>query len=417
MSPITLGILAGTGGPTGLGWLGEYSATYDFANGREIEVDSTGAILISSGSQVQKLSNAGVSVFNRSTTISGTTLRHEKIARNAANSIFTYGTNDTTQNAQFMQFDASGNTVFQRRFFSSQHQAGDIAVASSGNVYLFGRERPSGGNTRGIAVSLNTGGGGFGFYTHIAPAGQDAWINAGGIDSQENVYVGGGWFPSSTTRGILVKLNSSNQVQWRRTIDEAGAIQKIAVTSAGVVYVIMQDSINPALLKFNTSGTLQWQRQLTSGDFLYDVKLDSSENIYVVASTGGGTATATRIVKWNSSGVLQWSRIMDVPSVRDEPMSIAVDSAGSFYLASQRNISFWNQRLLIAKLPDNGGLTGTYVVDGITYNYSIGGSDLPGNTVVATGTFSVGGQGGVGDPLTFTPSMTEITNTFAITPI
>ena len=93
------------------------------------------------------------------------------------------------------------------------------------------------------------------------------------------------------------------------------------------------------------------------------IAVDSSGNVYVTGYTGsqGAGGNDILIAKYNTSGVIQWQRTFGGAS-SDVGTDIAVDSSGNVYVTgytgSQGAGGTYN--VLIAKLPSNGSLAGTY---------------------------------------------------------
>ena len=92
------------------------------------------------------------------------------------------------------------------------------------------------------------------------------------------------------------------------------------------------------------------------------IGVDSSGNVYVTGHTGsqGAGGNDILITKYNTSGVIQWQRTFGGAS-GDVGTGITVDSSGNVYVTgytgSQGDGTY---DILIAKLPSNGSLAGTY---------------------------------------------------------
>lgn len=231
------------------------------------------------------------------------------------------------------------------------------------------------------------------------------------VDGSGNVYVGGRFWG----RPGLIKLNSSGTLQWQLRMDDGSDVIGLSVTSAGNVYaaVKFQDQRGFHVAKFNTSGTVQWQRQLSWGIggslFATDLAIDSSENVYAVGKSDSNGRP--HIVKFNSSGTLQWQK--DVQGVGGVAPRVSVDASGNSYIIGgtssvARIVKFdtsgntvWSREMtnltptfgamitvdnlgsyyfivyyagsglgaIVAKLPEDGGATGSYVVGGVSVDY------------------------------------------------
>jgi hypothetical protein len=78
------------------------------------------------------------------------------------------------------------------------------------------------------------------------------------------------------------------------------------------------------------------------------------------------------IAKYNPSGIIQWQRRLKT-SAFDSALSIAIDSSNSICVTGTTTVS-GSSRTLIARLPNDGTLTGTYSLGGFSFTYEA--SDL-----------------------------------------
>lgn len=241
------------------------------------------------------------------------------------------------------------------------------------------------------------------------------------VDGSGNVYVGG------YTQGLplLLKYNSSGTLQWQRKLSGSFIFSDLAVTSGGTIYAVAYNSeigFGPIegfyLFKIDTSGNIVWQRRLGTGTPVSTcVAINSSEDVFVGGHDTSGNGI---VVKYNSSGTLQWqSRFSDVfvnyrinldasgniyttgynngvsdpngvvtklgPTgtviwqrrfkkttlpIRERFIDVAVDNAGAIYICgSFRPVNY--EGCCFLKLPDDGSKTGSYVLFGETYTYSV----------------------------------------------
>lgn len=276
------------------------------------------------------------------------------------------------------------SSSYEKKFSSGSTYSG--FMDTSGNGYLLGRD--GSGGTMNIAKFNSSGSQqfskGYAFYT---PFGANwAFPYGGGVDSSGNVYIGGS-HPFFGYEGIITKLNSSGTHQWTRNRYVSGrnnAYQRIGFDSSGNAYAVGYISENTGgseisyIAKFNSSGTFQWDHVLEydnqKGCF-QDIAFDSSGNIYLAGSFQedpiGNFAGSYRwfgvFAKLNSSGTLQWQRGLGYTSAvqNDNDMfsSIAIDSNDDMVLCSvQDNTSASGDpcRVYVARLPNDGSLTGSY---------------------------------------------------------
>jgi len=127
------------------------------------------------------------------------------------------------------------------------------------------------------------------------------------------------------------------------------------------------------LAKYNSSGTIQWQRSLggASTEEGFAVAIDSADNIYVcgyTSSTGEGSSDFLA-AKYDSSGTIQWQRTLG-GSGTDQGRGLAIDSLDNVYLFGYTNSTGAGAvDFLLAALPNDGSLTGTYVLDAVNMVY------------------------------------------------
>jgi hypothetical protein len=190
---------------------------------------------------------------------------------------------------------------------SNFDQATDVAVDSSGNVYVVG-------------------------YT----TGQLLGDNAGNYD------------------GFLVKYNSSGVLQWIQEIETTtnDFVNAVAVDNAGNIYIGGQtqgNAINISdafVAKYNSSGSRTWLQVLgaTSGGGglaqVNDLVLDAVGNLYVTGRTanGGSSNFDAFVGKYSTSNAArQWFNRVGTPNSNawDEGLGVAVDGLGAVYISGR----------------------------------------------------------------------------------
>ena len=263
----------------------------------------------------------------------------------------------------------------------SNDKAYNIAVDSSGNTYITGYFQSTvdfGGG------DITSAGAGDIFVLKLNSSGVFQWVKTYGntngeqgediaVDSSGNVYItggfretidfGGGDVTSAGNKNIFVlKLNTSGVFQWVKTY--GGTLTDIgygiAVDSSSNVHITgsfrgtvdfgggditsAASSSDIFVLKLNSSGVFQWVKTYggTSNEYGYDIALDSSGNTYITGTFlgtvdfGGGNITAavlidTFVIKTNSSGVFQWVKTYG-GSASEFGYRIAVDSSDNVYI-------------------------------------------------------------------------------------
>ena len=188
---------------------------------------------------------------------------------------------------------------------------------------------------------------------------------------------------SFTLLGILnAQAAGGGIIYWLATLGGVSGDEgnSTAIDSADNVYMFGYTGSTGAgrndflLAKYNSAGTIQWQRILggSSDEEGYSVAIDSADNVYVLGrtdSTGAGNHDFL-LAKYNSAGTIQWQRVLGGASI-EEGYSVAIDSADNVcMLGKTTSTGAGSSDFLLAKLPNDGSLTGTYVLDGVDMVYA-----------------------------------------------
>ncbi len=273
-----------------------------------------------------------------------------------------------------------------------------IAVDSSGNAYVTGYttstdfptmnplQPASGGGQDAFVSKINAAGSALVYSTYLGGSG-DEWGNGIAVDAAGNAYVTGFTrgtdFPTMNplqpasgggVDAFVSKINPSGSEFVYSTYlggsnnDEG---QGIAVDSGGNAYVTgLTDStdfpaVNPLqgtstgsnafLSKFNATGSaliystyLVFGKQNTSGAA---IAVDSAGAAYITGDITGYQSTAGVVFKVNPSGsALDYSAALVFSGIKYvSGLSIAVDSAGSAYVAGSAAYGH-NNKILLARL-------------------------------------------------------------------
>ena len=229
--------------------------------------------------------------------------------------------------------------------------ANAIAIDSSGNVYVTGYSASSSTypyNDDYATIKYNSSGVQQWVTRYNGPGNDDDWASDIALDSSGNVYVTG-WSEGS---GIYwdyatIKYNSSGVEQWVARYNGPGysadIANAIALDSSGNVYVTggsigSGTAWDYATIKYNSSGVQQWVARYNGpgndDDEAIAIALDTSGNVYVTGeSIGSGTAPDYATIKYNNSGVEQWVARYNGPgNGEDFTYAIALDTSGSVYV-------------------------------------------------------------------------------------
>jgi hypothetical protein len=390
-------------------WMGTLAGgTDDQAYG--IAVDTTGNVYVCGESntggtgkiQLAKYDASGVIQWQRSLAPS---LAGYAIAVDSSSNVYIAGTTNAYQ-MQVAKYDTSGTIQWQRKLVPAANNGNgfSIAVDSSANVYVCGTVFETTVYSQGIQIVKYDTSGTIQWQRILQNA--DASVTDQGrgitVDSSGNVYVCGYAPPvafSAEFQAYLIKYNTSGTLQWQRKL-HGGTNAKdffygVAVDSSSNVYVVGESDNNSIsvrsdglIAKYDSSGTIQWQRRLgapSAGSSTQAVVADSSGDIYICGITSIGV-DSIQIAKYNSSGTIQWQRYI-TNSTRMRGFGIKLLSNNIYVCGMLREIP--NNDFFIAKLPNDGSLTGTYTVASSSIVYTTSTNTDAASTLTA-GTASLG---------------------------
>ena len=367
------------------GWIATLGGTGD-DRGRGIAVDSSGNVYVAGQSDstsngfydilITKYNTSGTIQWQR--TLGGTNgdIGYE-IAVDSSGNVYVAGESNGTgaggMEALIVKYNASGTIQWQRTLGGTDTEFGrGIAFDSSGNVYVAGSTRSTGAGTYDFLIAKYNTSGTIQWQRTLGGTDRDEGQGIA-VDSSGNVYVTGRC--QSAGAGsidvLIAKYNTSGAIQWQRTLGgtDIDFSLAIAVDSSDNVYVTGYTDVAGLgqeflIAKYNSSGTIQWQRTLggTGSDIGYGIAVDSSGDVYAVGQTtsAGAGNYDILIAKYNASGTIQWQRTLGGTN-REEGKGIAVDNSGNVYVTGlTESAGAGSYDLLIAKLPDDGSGTGTY---------------------------------------------------------
>ncbi len=196
--------------------------------------------------------------------------------------------------AYMVKLNSSGVIQQQHLFGQEMHSIRDIVVDDNDNVYTCGSGVNSGVQSAYVVKYDNLGQ--VVWQKKISRgSGYNEALESLAVDSSGNVYAAGYSNPNSGD-GVLVKLNSSGTVQYSKYVGSSGEYSTIGIACDrdDNVYVVGKDSTNQTsgrdflIVKINSSGTVQWKRSFgVFGRYSngYAIAVDSKDNIVVSGSS------------------------------------------------------------------------------------------------------------------------------------
>lgn len=328
-----------------------------------------------------------------------------------------------TRNGLLAKYDSSGTLQFQTKVGTTSADNPyfkEIRIDSSNNVYTVGTYTNSTTGDSFATFKFNSSGTFQSIYTLSTTSGSEDSSSLA-IDSSDNFYTTGTQYLSFGTGqyALLSKRNSSGTLQWQTRIrgssNENMYGYGCAVNASGNIVQVGErigtSSPYPAYIAYyDSTPTLQWSRTLVgTSTNAFDVALDSSNNSYL-CGRNDNSGYQGFIAKYDGSGTIQFQRTITVSSRTTILNSIKLDAKGNIYVCGTiEPTSGSTYFAFVAKLPNDGSLTGTYTVGSLSITYAASSlTDASVSTTQSTPTLT----DGTPSISQATPTLTDASSTF-----
>lgn len=204
----------------------------------------------------------------------------------------------------FIKFDSEGNVVFKKEM--DIHPASAISEAAyniiphANNIYIIGYESMNAVIVKADSTANNIIWQKKYTATELAGSGLTPYHSV--LDAENNIIVGG-YVNSSTIssiEGFLLKIDSATgNVIWNKTLGVNGRTEyswNTSVDDDNNIYIALEseslsyDKSNAHIAKYDSAGNLLWQRQIkanttpagVNGDYIWAITPDNDQGIIVV---------------------------------------------------------------------------------------------------------------------------------------
>jgi uncharacterized delta-60 repeat protein len=272
-----------------------------------------------------------------------------------------------------IKYNSHGDNVWMKRYnFPVIDIARTVAVDVSGNVYVTGNSDGGGTGYDWATIKYYPNGDTAWVRRYNGPPGTSSDLaNDIAVDSSGNVYVTG----YSTGIGsnydyATIKYYPNGDAAWVRRYNGPGNgldwAFGLAVDGYGNVYVTGETYISGtnydyATIKYYPNGDTAWVRRYNGPgndmDQAWDLAIDGSGNVYVTGgSDGGGTYTDYATIKYYANGATAWVRRYSGPSLIDDSQAIAVDGSGNVYVTGYSYGSGSDRDIATIRYNSNGDM-------------------------------------------------------------
>lgn len=258
-----------------------------------------------------------------------------------------YATGGSNGDFATVAYDSLGNELWVARYNgpekNSQDDAYDIAVGSSGNIYVGGTSWGNGTGYDLAVVAYDSSGNELWVRRYNGPEGGNDACYGIEVDSSENVYVAGHIYTTKTDCDYaILAYDRLGKELWAVTYNSPGngsdRTRAIATDPNGIIYVSGTSDGDYVTVAYDSSGNELWVAKYNGPgnghDEPVDIVGDSSGNVYVTGNSfGNGTHDDYATVAYDSLGNELWVTRYNGPGNHDDLIyGIALDPSGNIYV-------------------------------------------------------------------------------------
>ncbi len=362
-------------------WDASYDNTGNAEEGRQVETNSAGDVIVSGigyfGNNYNYLlvSFDSQGNMNWHKSVPGNSNQFPAIVLDNADNIYLAGSTTYFNGDAFVaKYTSAGNPVWDASYDDSQNSNDafqTVTVDSSGNVYAAGYQTVQQGlgllDEETVVIKYDSSGT---LAWSAAPDTTGSYSHANDIllDHNGNVVITGfNAYPRDVDIVSFDSIGNQNFLadfsgQWR-SYDRANAV---TVSSAGDIivggYATTSTNKDFLTLKYDASGDFQWKKEFNGAanliDEIWAVDTDVDGNVYIT----GSSETAANIrdfitIKYDPDGNQIWqSTYDDTLHLSDIPVDLKVNSQGDVYVCGYSDVnSSYSREVVLLKYDGGSG--------------------------------------------------------------
>jgi hypothetical protein len=163
----------------------------------------------------------------------------------------------------------------------------------------------------------------------------------------------------SDTCGIVMKINSVGDTIWTRKLCTGYQyFSDVEIVNDSEYVVVGRKAMHTVIYKFDINGEMQWEK-IDSSSFASVARsvAKTSDNGFIVV---GYTSTCEAdscydiyLSKYSTNGNVEWKKVIGVPNVYEEGMSVEQTVDGGYFIAGTKRTTY-NSRVCIIKTDNMG---------------------------------------------------------------